>query len=93
MTEAAIVTACERELRSRPDLWWANLHSTGYGRNGLPDLIAIHRGQVYLLEVKQPGRTPTRLQAHELARGRVAGAITAVITSRRQLAALLDQHP
>ena len=45
---------------------------------GLPDLILIHEGRVYGLEIKAPGRRPTETQLETLAAMEAAGAFTAV---------------
>lgn len=89
MSESTIVAAICRELAER-GAWWVKTHGAGVGRSGIPDLIAVYRGAALCLEAKQPGRYPTRLQRHELAGARRAGAHAHVVRSRAEVAEILD---
>lgn len=66
-------------------------HGGAYGR-GQPDLFCVYRGRVVIVECKAPGKvgTLTKLQETELAEWRIAGAITDVVDSPSQFAAILD---
>lgn len=88
MSEAAIVTACVRELNRR-GAWHCNLHPDT-GRTGLPDRIAVYRGRALVLEFKAPAGRLRRRQAHELERAYRAGAVAAVIRDVDELRTLLD---
>jgi len=52
----------------------------GYGRSGIPDIIACVNGQFLAIECKAIGKHPTALQERELARIDYAGGKTLVIT-------------
>lgn len=83
MAEASVVKAITRELTNR-GAWHCNLHGSVYGRNGLPDIIAIYRGHPLCIEAKNPNNGRLRkLQAWELSRARDAGATT-ILAHRRQ---------
>jgi len=45
---------------------------------GLPDVMVLHEGKLYGLELKTPGRAPTEIQLAVLAALEAAGAYTAV---------------
>jgi hypothetical protein len=47
-------------------------------RSGVPDIVAIHEGRVYGLEIKAPGGRATEAQIAALAAMEAAGAYTAV---------------
>jgi Holliday junction resolvase len=87
--ENNIVSAGTREL-DRRGAWWFKTHGAGVSRNGVPDVLAIYRGRGLAIEFKQPGRTPTRLQQHELDRVGRAGGCAVVATSVDDVRAILD---
>lgn len=45
----------------------------GYGRSGIPDIIACHRGRFIAIECKAGSNEPTALQQRELQRIRDGG--------------------
>lgn len=45
---------------------------------GVPDIIAIHKGKCYAMELKAPGGRPTETQLNAIARLNEAGAFTAI---------------
>jgi len=45
---------------------------------GVPDIIAIHEGRCYALEIKAPGGRPTEIQLATIAALEAAGAFTAI---------------
>ncbi len=51
----------------------------GYGRSGVPDIIACYRGQFIGIECKAGTNTPTPLQERELSAIQVAGGSALVI--------------
>lgn len=80
--EGAIVRSIERAARLRaPDLALAKRHGTAFGKTGEPDLFGCFRGRHFEIEVKRPGKAPTRLQLERLSRWAAAGAITGVAHS------------
>ena len=90
MAEAAIVAAIERELIRRR-AWWINVHGSVVGRNGLPDIIAIHLGHALAIEVKQPRGRVSKLQAWELERIACAGGTAIVARSVQDVRTALDE--
>lgn len=90
MPERAVINAIGRELTNR-NAYWFNLHGSVYGRNGLPDILAIYRGHPICIEAKNPNNGRLRkLQAWELERARAAGATTIVARSRQDVTQALD---
>lgn len=81
MMEKDIVAAILRLLKKRPRCFAWKTHGGMYGTAGIPDIIACVGGRFVALEVKQPGRQATRLQAATLDKIRGAGGIAAVVTS------------
>lgn len=53
----------------------------GYGRSGVPDIIACYNGRFIGIEVKAGGNPPTALQQRELA----------MIKKRRGIALVIDE--
>jgi hypothetical protein len=62
----------------------------GYGRSGIPDIIACYRGQFIAVECKAGFNKTTPLQDKELAAISTAGGITLVI--REDTIELLQQE-
>ena len=89
MAEHAITDSIGR-LLTRRGAWWFKTHGAGASRAGIPDILAVYRGRPLALEVKQPGRQPTRLQAHTLARAAAAGAHAACVTNQTVVREMLD---
>jgi Holliday junction resolvase len=60
--------------------------------NGTPDLLVCFNGLFVGIEVKKPGKTPTKIQEHRLQKIRDAGGLALVATSvdnlREQLESL-----
>lgn len=50
----------------------------GYGRSGVPDIVACARGQFVAIECKAGTNKPTALQVREIERIRRAGGVAAV---------------
>jgi hypothetical protein len=88
MTELEIHKAVVQQLRARADpkaLWFhvpnSGQHKPQYRAKlnalgllpGVSDLIAIHRKEIFALELKRDGGRPTELQNEFLARLRMAG--------------------
>ena len=67
--------------------------SNGFGRTGIPDIIACYRGQFIAIECKAGKNTPTALQRRELLGIQNAGGYALVIneTNIEQVTAVLDQ--
>lgn len=52
---------------------------------GFPDLIAMRAGEVLFIEVKAPGRKPTRLQEYQIKRLRDEGFKVLVLDDEKKL--------
>ena len=67
--------------------------SNGFGRAGIPDIIACHRGQFVAIECKAGKNTTTALQRKELRAIEDAGGYALVIneTNIEQVEAVLQQ--
>ncbi len=94
MTESMItekIVAYLKRLRERGEpIWWAKIHGGPMQRAGLPDLLILHRGRLLAVEIKRPGKHPTRLQAHTLAALRAAGAEAIVATCVEEIQSLFS---
>ncbi len=62
----------------------------GYGRSGIPDIIACFRGHFIAIECKAGFNTTTQLQERELKAIATAGGVTLVI--REDTIELLQQE-
>ena len=87
--EAVITTAILRALRAVPGTYAIKLHGSLYSTAGTPDLLVVHNGRAFLLEVKRPGQKPTPVQLSEMARWTGAGATSAVVYGVPDALALL----
>lgn len=76
--EARIVNAILAELNALPGCYARKTHGNRYSV-GWPDIVGVHRGESFALEVKVPGKDATPRQAHELAKWRQAGALVGVV--------------
>lgn len=88
MLERDIVRAILTYLNRLPCCYARKVHGSTY-MAGWPDIIACHNGRLLALEVKQPGRQATPLQAAELAKWRAAGAVCGVVCSVEEVKVLL----
>lgn len=52
---------------------------------GFPDLIAMRAGEVLFIEVKAPGKKPTRLQEYQIKRLRDEGFKVLVLDDEKKL--------
>lgn len=64
-------------------------HNNQYGRKGEPDLLGALHGRFIAIEVKQPGKEPTKIQHARLREWARAGAITLWGTSLEDVQAKL----
>jgi Holliday junction resolvase len=51
----------------------------GYGRSGVPDIIACVNGRFLAIECKAGGNKPTALQTREIESIRLAGGVAVVV--------------
>ena len=82
--EASIVAAIVRAAKQAG--WWVlKIHGGPYQLAGVPDLLCLRDGRAVFLEVKQPGKTATAIQARRMNEIETqGGAPCHVVTSREQ---------
>jgi len=87
--ESAIVAGIVREARQSG--WWVmKIHGGPHQLAGVPDLLCLRRGRAVFLEVKQPGKQATPLQARRMNEiETVGGASCHVVTSKEEANACL----
>jgi hypothetical protein len=95
MTEHTLLLAVEKHLRhlqrTNPTLAFRKRHGSAYQTAGDPDLHGVWGGTPFEIELKQPGKRPTPLQAARLAEWQRAGCLTAVVHSLPELLSFLDK--
>jgi len=55
-----------RELLTKYSIYWFFPATHGYGKSGVPDIIACVKGKFWGIECKAPGNRPTELQKFHL---------------------------
>jgi hypothetical protein len=71
--------------------WWTFKIAGGPMQTaGVPDLLCVKHGRAVFLEVKQPGKKPSPLQAQRIKEIREIGGATAeVVTSKKEAEEIL----
>ena len=64
-----------------PGSFWFKVHGGPFQRAGLPDLLGCVRGTYIGIEVKMPGKEPTKLQLNVMMRIHAAGGQAGYATS------------
>jgi hypothetical protein len=105
--EAAVQRAVFQHLRARgaPGIFAFHPANGGYRKPieaailkgmglvaGVPDVIAIHRGRTYALELKAEGGKATPKQVEAIAAMQAAGAIAAIATGLDEALRWLEGH-
>ena len=87
--ESSIVASIVREANTLG--WWTmKIHGGPYQLSGVPDLLCIRKGVAVFLEVKQPGKQPTKIQRERMNEiEKKAGSVCAVVTSTKEAKAVL----
>jgi hypothetical protein len=95
--EREIQAAICQYLDVRKHFWWRNNSGAfttehggfvRFGRPGSPDIIVVHVGRPYFLEVKRPGSYQSPEQKGFQARAEKVGALYAVVRSIEDVQAL-----
>lgn len=80
------VMTCEKDVKEgvkklfkKYDVWYFMPSMNGYGRSGVPDFVACHRGRFLAVETKFDNRKPTILQWREMDGIRRANGIAMVV--------------
>lgn len=68
-------------LNEKPKTKAIPLHGSAYSESGTPDILCISKGIPFLLEVKLPGESPTKIQDFRHIQWLDAGAHVAVVRS------------
>lgn len=87
--ERDIVAKIRKELQRRGWTVWKN-HGSAYSEVGLPDLMAVHRGEFIAIEVKRPGSKTTAPQRRWLRKLAEQGILAIVATSAQEVVDALD---
>ena len=90
--EATIVASIVREAEL---LGWKaiKIHGGPYQLAGLPDLLCLRCGRAVWLEVKQPGKKPTKIQVSRMRELEVKGGTPChVVTSKKEAASVLEMY-
>lgn len=77
MKESTIQSKIAKRLRENG---WLVTKLIQTSMNGIPDLMAIRKGDVIFLEVKKPGEEPSELQKYVIDNLQKAGCYSAVVT-------------
>jgi hypothetical protein len=81
-----IQRALRKEFR---EAFVRKIHVSDFQSTGIPDLLVVIHGYVFLFEVKPPKKYPTPLQLDVMRKARRAGAISCVIRSPADACAIV----
>jgi Archaeal holliday junction resolvase (hjc) len=87
MTPEAKVKAAVKKLLQTSNVYFFMPPANGYGRSGIPDIIACQHGHFLAIECKAGAGTTTVLQERELASIGLAGG-TAMVVNEKNIADL-----
>jgi len=84
----------EKQIQSRvlsvfKTAGWYGVKVIMCNKNGFPDLMLFKDGHVFFIEVKQPGKKPTPLQAHRMRELSALGFECHVVSSVQQARAMV----
>lgn len=83
-------------LNSQPGIYAFKKHTSVQGEAGHPDIFACRNGRMVLVEMKIPGKSPTKIQAQRLRGWQLVGAAVCWATEVehvRQLFERIDADP
>lgn len=89
-TEKTITNKIRAWLKQCPGVWFFKVHGGVFQTPGIPDLILCVNGIFVALEVKQPGKKATFLQAQTLARITRAKGRATVVTSLDEVKQIVE---
>lgn len=75
MSETNITNRIMKEINRHDGCLVIKKHNNQHGRKGEPDLLGSIHGRFIAIEVKQPGKKPTKIQQARLRQWRAAGAV------------------
>jgi len=76
--ERKVKQACTA-LLTKYDAYWFYPVTAGFGRSGIPDIVACYKGAFLGIECKAGYNKPTALQEAEMTKIRTAGGETMVV--------------
>src|SRR6185312_13817257 len=85
-----IIKELSRRRAAGEPIRWRKTHGSALQTAGEPDLVICCRGRFVAIEVKAPGKSPTKLQRHELAEIAAAGGRCGSAESVEQAVEILD---
>ena len=91
MSEANITRGVMAYLRSVPHILVLKLHGGRYQTAGLPDLLVVKEGRAYFLEVKAPGKKPTKLQRATMDLIARSGAVVKIVSSVEDVKEVIER--
>ena len=72
--------------------WVFKVHGSPYQTVGVPDLLVSYRGRFYAMEVKQPGKQLSLIQAKTIEAIRATGSVAGRVESVEDAVALLGEY-
>ena len=92
MLERDIVTAIRKYLASLgSDVFFWKEHGSGYGTNGVPDIICCYKGRFLGLECKLPGGRLTKLQKRAIEKINRAGGVACRVESVEDVKRVIER--
>jgi Holliday junction resolvase len=82
MTPEAKTKAAIKKVLTTAGVYFVMPMGTGYGKSGVADFVACHKGKFLAIEAKAGKGTTTALQERELQRVRDAGGVALVISDK-----------
>ena len=79
MSETTITNAILKYLNGLECCRAIKVHGGYYGSNGEPDIDCVYRGRPLKIEVKVPGKVPTRLQHKRLDQWSEVGTVAVFV--------------
>lgn len=87
--ESTIQAGIIRHLK-QAGAWYTKVHNAGYGRKGIPDILACYRGVMLAIEVKNEEGRPSQEQVIELNAIRDAGGVAIIARSWDEVHLVID---
>lgn len=87
--ETPIQQDIQKALGKLPGIWYFKTHGSMYQMFGIPDIIGCYQGRFFAIEVKKPGKQPTKLQERVLNQIRDAGGLVGRADSVAEALAIL----
>ena len=76
------VKAAVKNLFQKYGAWYTMPMGQMFGKAGVPDFLACHKGRMIAVETKFGSNKPTALQKHELAGIQASGGVALVINEK-----------